>query len=276
MKYIELNIKLKEIYPYSEILIAKLNEINFEGYNEHDAGVKAYIPVDLFNKGLVDHVISDIRKFTEINYDFVELGEYNWNKQWEESFEPVHINKDCVIRASFHNEFRDKEYELIITPKMSFGTGHHETTYLMINEMFKLDFKKKDVLDIGSGTGILSILSSMLGANTIIGIDIDENAFLNSQENALLNNVKNVKFSKETVDIISDHYDIILANINRNVILNDIHKYIQCMKKDACLLLSGFFEEDISLIFDEKIKSFLKLITLKNKNKWQILHLQKK
>ena len=276
MKYIELNIKLKEIYPYSEILIAKLNEINFEGYNEHDAGVKAYIPVDLFNQDLVDDIIYDIRKFTEINYDFVELGEYNWNKQWEESFEPVHINKDCVIRASFHNEFRDKEYELIITPKMSFGTGHHETTYLMINEMFKLDFKKKDVLDIGSGTGILSILSSMLGANTIIGIDIDENAFLNSQENALLNNVKNVKFSKETVDIISDHYDIILANINRNVILNDIHKYIQCMKKDACLLLSGFFEEDISLIFDEKIKSFLKLITLKNKNKWQILHLQKK
>ena len=276
MRYIELNIKLKEVFPYSEILIAKLNEINFEGYNECDDGIKAYVQVDLFNQDLVDRVIFDIRKFTEINYHFVELEEYNWNKQWEENFEPVHINKDCVIRASFHKKFSDKEYELIITPKMSFGTGHHETTYLMINEMFNINFKKKNVLDIGSGTGILSILSSLLGANTITGIDIDENAFLNSQENALLNNVNNVAFSKETVDTVSGDYDIILANINRNVILNDIHKYIQCMRKDACLLLSGFFEEDIPLIFDEKIKSFLKLITLKNKNKWQILHLQKK
>ena len=183
----------------------------------------------------------------------------------------VKINKDCVIRAHFHDKV-DCKYEIIITPKMSFGTGHHETTSLMMNQMFELDFKNKSVLDVGCGTGVLAILSKMLGSSYTLGVDIDTWSYENSLENAVLNNIKDINFLKTDINSLNSTFDVILANINRNIILSDINKYIDLMNNDATLLLSGFLLEDVQIIRKKSKSLNLNFISHKNKNKWNLLH----
>ena len=212
----------------------------------------------------------------QISYNTSEIKQKNWNKIWEENFEPVFINKECVIRAHFHDSFPDYNHDIIITPKMSFGTGHHKTTELMINSMFNLDFNNKNVLDVGTGTGILSILSSRLGAKSIIAIDIDDFAYDNAKENALLNKVVNIKFLKGTIYNINKMiFDILLVNINRNVILNDLLEYSNLMNKGSEILLSGFLDKDRSIILDNIKELDFKEVNSKKNNQWQILHLSK-
>ena len=182
MQYTEIDIKLKQIEPYTDILIANLDQIDYESYSEDKNGLKAYIQTPLFNKEATLRIISNVAELTEISYKINKLEQKNWNIDWENNYSPVFINKNCVIRAHFHNSFQDIDYEIIITPKMSFGTGHHETTSLMMNEMFSLDFKDKSILDMGCGTGILTILASKLGAKYLLAIDSDEWAFINAKE----------------------------------------------------------------------------------------------
>jgi ribosomal protein L11 methyltransferase len=276
MEYTEVDIRLKEVNPFADILVAKLNEIEFESYVEDENGVKAYVQTQLLNKDAVKEIISEISDLTELSFTINKVKQENWNAQWESNYSPVVINKDCVIRAHFHNPFPDFKHEIIITPKMSFGTGHHETTSLMMNEMFALDFKGKSVLDMGSGTGILAILASKLGAENLVGIDFDEWAFINAQENAELNNISNIQFVHGDATAVGKaKYDVILANINRNIILNDIEIYVGAMDDSAEILLSGFLKEDISLILEKTKQLGLKLVVSKNKNKWQILHLKR-
>ena len=277
MEYTELDIRLKETYPYAEILVAQLNEIDFESYAENANGVKAYVQTHLLNKTAVHKIITEIKKRTELSFNISKVKEENWNKKWEMHFQPVHINERCVVRAHFHDVFPEKEYDIMITPKMSFGTGHHETTALVMNEMFEMDFNNKSVLDIGSGTGILAILASKFGARSVLAVDIHEWAYKNGIENALLNDISNIDFIHGKVDKIQGfNYDIVLANINRNLILQDIKHYVTALNdNNSEILLSGFLKKDIPLILDKSEQLGLQLVCSKNKNKWQMLHLKR-
>lgn len=276
MEYTEVDIRLKELDPFAGILVAKLDEISFESYSEDNSGIKAYVPTQLLDKDALKEIVSEISELTELSYALKNIKEENWNENWESSYRAVFINSKCVIRADFHNSFPDAEHDIIINPKMSFGTGHHETTSLMINRMFNLDFKEKSVLDMGCGTGILAILASRLGARKLVAIDFDKWAFRNAKENAVLNNISNINFIYgDATDIENLRYDIILANINRNVLLNDFETYVASMETSAEILLSGFLEQDLPLLLKKAEDLSLELVVTKNKNKWQMLHLKR-
>ena len=276
MEYTEVDIRLNPVVPFADILVARLNEIDFESYAEDETGVKAYAQTHLMNEDAVKDIITEVAELCKLSYTIKEIKQENWNKQWENNFEPVHINDQCVIRAHFHDAFSNKEYELIITPKMSFGTGHHETTSLVMNEMFSIDFTGKSVLDMGSGTGVLAILASKLGASSLVGIDFDEWAYENAKENSGLNSVSNIDFIHGNADVIGDaKFDVILANINRNIILQEIEAYVGAMNEKSQILLSGFLKEDIFLILEKSEQFGLELVVSKHKNKWQMLHLKK-
>lgn len=277
MKYTEVDIKLEKIIPFSEILIAKLNEIGYDSYEENKLGVKAYIETKIFDEKKISEICEDLSLQTNISYTFSILEEKNWNKEWEKNFNPVFINDSCVIRAPFHKPFNDVRYEIIIMPKMSFGTGHHPTTSLILNKMFEVNFLNKNVLDIGSGTGVLSILSSILGADFCLGIDNDKWAYENAKQNAILNNTLNIDFRYGTIDSIKKetHFDIVLININRNTILKEISSYIKFMDPNADLILSGFLHEDVDIIIDRLIKHNFKKLDIKNKDKWQMIHFKR-
>ena len=275
MNYIEISFTLLENEPFTDIIIAKLNEIEFESYLETDKGVKAYIQESSFNSVKLDYVIQELQSFFSFDFQIKKIKEENWNEKWENSFSTVKINEDCIIRANFHDPCPDYKHEIIITPKMSFGTGHHETTFLMMDQMFKLDFYNKSVLDIGCGTGILSILSKMLGSNKTIGIDVDKWSYESSLENSILNNTTSIEFRLGDITSINQLFDIILANINRNVILSDLHQYTRSMKKNSNLLLSGFLLDDIKEIRDVAESLGLTFLSNKNKNEWNLLHFVK-
>ena len=276
MQYIEVDIKLKKIVPYNEILIALLNDIKFNSYYENDNGLKAYIEESNFDLDLLKQKLDKIKEKENLNYKVNKLQNNNWNKNWEENFSPVIINKNCIVRAIFHEKPNKINHDIVITPKMSFGTGHHETTSLMMQYMFSLSFNNKNILDLGSGTGILSILASKLKAKEIHAIDFDKWAFINSKENVSLNNVKNVSCILGDIDsVIFKKYDILLININRNIILSQMYKYKDLMRVNSDILLSGFISDDTNLILNQAKKLDLKLINKKNKKEWNLLHLKK-
>lgn len=276
MEYIEIDIRLKLVKPYAEIFIARLNEIKYESFSTDEDGLKAYIRSDLFNKEKLTEIVDDISSFTKIDLSIKVIKKENWNADWENNYSPVHINKDCVIRAHFHARFPNIEHEIIITPKMSFGTGHHETTFLVMNQIFELNLEGKHVLDIGSGTGVLSILASKLGAKKIVGIDIDKWAYENAIENSKLNNISNIQFIEGTAESIGKKmYDVVLANINRNIILTDIQKYAKAMRAKSDIILSGFLKQDVKIILNKIKQLKFNLVASKNKNKWQMLHLRR-
>ena len=276
MQYTEVDIRLNPVAPFADILVARLNEIEFESYNEDETGVKAYVQTHLLDESAVAAIIAEVAKLCEISYTIIKVKQENWNNQWETNFDPVIINDKCVIRAHFHQPIHDLEFEIVITPKMSFGTGHHETTSLIMCEMFNLDFKEKLVLDMGCGTGVLAILASKLGASSLVGIDFDEWAVENAEENSALNFVDNIDYIHGDADSIGDAtFDIILANINRNIILKDIEKYVDAMNEKSEIILSGFLKEDIPLILEKSKQLGLDLVVSKNRNKWQMLYLKK-
>jgi ribosomal protein L11 methyltransferase len=276
MEYTEIDIRLNPVVPFADILVARLNEIEFESYSEDETGVKAYVQTHLLDENAVKEIINEVEKLCELSFTVTKVKQENWNKKWESNFEPVHINDKCVIRAHFHAAFPDVEHEIIITPKMSFGTGHHETTSLVMNEMFGIDFTDKSVLDMGSGTGVLAILAAKLGATSLIGIDFDEWAHENAVENTEINGVSTISFINGDADAIGDEtFDIILANINRNIILQDISTYVKAMNTKSEILFSGFLKEDIPLILEKSEQLGLELVVSKHKNKWQMLHLKK-
>jgi ribosomal protein L11 methyltransferase len=271
MNYIELSFTFPEEGDFADIVAARLNEIEFESYVETKNGIDAYVQEILLDQKELEQVIFDLQSLFVFDYSIKSIEQENWNSKWEESFNPVQINEDCVIRAHFHDKV-DCKHEIIITPKMAFGTGHHETTYLMMNQMFKLDLKNKSVLDMGCGTGVLAILSKMLGSSNTLGVDIDVWSYENSVENAVLNNISDIQFLKGDVNSLDGKFDVILANINRNIILSDINKYIDLMHEDSDLLLSGFLSEDVKIIREKSEELNLKFISHKNKNRWNLLH----
>ena len=275
MNYIEVDISLSIKYPYCEIVSARLNNIQYESFLDTDNGIKAYIKKDLFNSEMLEQCFSNFDKEIEYSINIKEIQQENWNLKWENSLKPIKIKSNCIIRAEFHKK-TDLDYDIVINPKMSFGTGHHATTYLMMNRMFDIDLVNTNVLDVGCGTGILSILAEKLGAKSILGIDIDEWSIQNSKENKILNNSKRVKVKNCTVSsLINYKFDIILANINRNVIVNDLTQYRDILNNGGQLLLSGFFDNDEDIIINESRKSGLYLDYKKSKYNWLLLNFRK-
>tara|TARA_B100001758_G_C18313904_1_gene559420 strand:- start:316 stop:1149 length:834 start_codon:yes stop_codon:yes gene_type:complete len=276
MDYIEVDIKVEKKDPFSEILIARLNDIDFESFVEEDCGVKAYIQRPLFSMYKLKEVINDVKEMTNVQYNITDIDSFNWNEHWENNFLPVNINERCVVRADFHSSFEDIDYELVINPKMSFGTGHHATTYLMMNQLFVCNVVDRQVLDIGSGTGILAILASKLKSSKVVAIDIDHNAYKNAIENALLNGISDIDFIYGDINLIIDSkFDLLLANINRNIILKDMAFYYSVMNNEADLIMSGFYDNDKNKILTKASQLGFSLVDSKNKDKWLMLHLRK-
>lgn len=239
MEYLQLTFKIPEGQE-REILIALLSEESFEGFEETQDGVEAMIPSQDFDAAGV----AAIATAYNAPYTVQTILPQNWNAQWESGFQPVIVEGFCTVRASFHPAARDTPYEVIITPKMSFGTGHHATTQLMMENMRDLDFKDKNVFDFGTGTGILAILAKKLGAKRVVAIDNDEWAVPNATENAGMNGTE-LEISQGSIeDISGDRYDIILANINRNILLQYMPELGRQTVPGGHLLLSGILEED--------------------------------
>ena len=266
--YIEYNFKVNPVQPASDILIAELGEVQFESFVETGDGVQAYIKKEDWNPHILDDLqILENPLFT-INYDYSEIEQENWNATWESNFNPIQVGEQCVVRAPFHDKPK-VDYDIIIEPKMSFGTGHHETTHMMLAHILQHDFNGKSVLDMGSGTGVLAILAAMKGAKHIDAIDIDNWCYLNAQENVERNNCSHINVFEGTADLLVDQkYDIILANINRNILLEDIPAYVKCLNKGGILFLSGFYVQDIPQITERCKEVGLKFEKNLEKNNW--------
>ncbi|MFK7831809.1 MAG: 50S ribosomal protein L11 methyltransferase [Winogradskyella sp.] len=266
--YIGYNFKVNPLQPATEILIAELGYAGFESFVETEEGVTAYIQKDEWNAQILDdiHILSSDE--FEIKFDFNAIEQTNWNEEWEKNFNPIIVDDLVSVRAPFH-EKPDTKYDLIIEPKMSFGTGHHETTHMMIQHILKNDFKGKSVLDMGCGTGVLAILAEKVGASKLDAIDIDNWCYLNSLENVERNQCEHISvFEGDVKRLEGKKYDTIIANINRNILLADIAVYAQCLNKNGSLFLSGFYEADIPIIEAECAKHMLKLTETIQKGLW--------
>ena len=269
MDYIEVNFEIDTTSPEMEILIARLSQIGYNSFMESDNNLLAYIAVDNFNESQISNLTIPNEFHSQLNYSYKIIKEQNWNEVWESNYDPVIIKNLVYIRAPFHNTNQDIKYEIIVNPKMSFGTAHHETTSLMIELMVDENITGKKVLDMGCGTGILAILSEMLGARQVDAIDNDEWAYQNTIENIAENKCKNIRVQLGDAGVIKAvEYDYIFANINRNVLLQDIPIYASHLVMNGILLLSGFYTEDLMLIESSARDYNLKLDHKLIRNNW--------
>lgn len=269
--YIEYQFKINPKEPATEILIAELGNLNFESFVETEEGLTAYIQKEDWHTNILDEVFILQSKEFNIVSEYSEIAQTNWNAEWEKNFNPIIVDDLVSIRAPFHNNPNVK-YDIVIEPKMSFGTGHHETTHMMVQHLLQLKLENKKVLDIGCGTGILAIFAEIKGAKPIDAIDIDNWCYLNSIENAERNNCNSISVYEGDASLLyNKNYDVIIANINRNILLNDIKIYANCLSSGGILLLSGFYKEDFTIINKEAENQKLKLDGELTKNNWMSL-----
>lgn len=275
MNYIHCHFELDQPIPWSEILITYLAEIEFESFEQNENKVDAYIQKPHFSEEKVNEVLKHIQ--TQVTFNHKEIEDENWNAEWEKSFSPIYIDKLCIIRAPFHPKEHRFEQEIVINPQMSFGTGHHQTTYLIMKAMFGIDFENKTVLDMGSGTGILAILAEKLSCKEAVAIDIDEWAYHNTMDNLKLNNCTKIKVQKGGAELLTEKnkYQIVLANINRNILTQDMYHYALSMQKEGEILFSGFYTSDIEIIEKEANKHELSIIEIKEKEGWAMVRCKK-
>lgn len=279
MNYISYTFNIKsntlDLQTAIEILIAELGAVDFESFTENENGVIAYIQKKDWHGDILDDIQLLQSEEVEITYDIEEIEQVNWNSEWEKNFEPIQVDGIVSVRAPFHKDPHLK-YDIVIEPKMSFGTGHHETTHLMIQHLLDIDLKDKKVLDMGCGTGILAIFAEMKGASKLEAIDIDTWCYENSIENVERNHCKNISVFEGDVSLLKDKkYDVIIANINRNILLQDIGAYAENLINKGILLLSGFYTEDIPVIEKEANKFGMKLVKKLERNNWVGLRLVK-
>ncbi len=275
MNYHKVKFTLNPLLPAREILYADLDQLNFESIVDTVDGVEAFIPegqlnLEDLNDLMVNNLPDQLVDYTE---EIVE--QQNWNAVWESQFDPIFINDKCVIRAPFHDA-QNLEYEIIISPKMSFGTGHHETTFLISQRLFELDLAGLSVMDMGCGTGVLAIIAKKLGAGYTEGIDIEHWAYENSIENALINNVSDILFLEGDANLLGERkFDLFIANINRNILHADMPKYVDSMNSGATLLLSGFYTTDVDVLKSRGKECGLNFVNSTSKNNWALIQLQK-
>lgn len=264
----------------NDVLAAELGEIGFESFTSDETGLQGFIPATLYNIANVDEKLAAFPLAgTTIHYSVHQAEDKDWNEEWEKNyFQPIYIGNECQIRASFHPEKPGFRYNILIDPKMAFGTGNHETTYLMIQAMLASDMKGQEVLDMGCGTAVLAILAHQQGAKRVVAIDIDEWAYNNALENIRLNQVEPIQVLLGGAERIAETgtFDTILANINRNILLHDIHHYAQALKEGGQLIMSGFYAEDCPLIEAECRRYGLEPIETESRNKWTRMRVVRK
>lgn len=262
---------------YSEILMAEIAEAGFDTFMETETGFEAYVEGNSFNKTLVQTIKEKYASVNPLEFQFDEIEKQNWNEEWEKNVAPIIVDDACLVRASFHKIEKSYPYEIIITPKMSFGTGHHQTTHLMLSAQMKMNHRGKRVMDAGCGTAILSIMASKLGAIEVEAFDIDEWSVENGNENAINNNCNNIHIQLGKINevTLSGNFDIILANINKNILLAEMQQYATFLKPKGELLLSGFYVHDISDLKGEAAMYGLTEVAHQERETWACLLLQK-
>lgn len=251
---------------------ALAGEIGFESFVECEGGVQAYIQQSLFDENALKEMLANFPvPDTKITYTITEPEDKDWNEEWEKNFfQPIVIDNRCVIHSTFHHDYPHAEYDIVINPQMAFGTGHHETTSSILGELLDADLKGKSVLDMGCGTSILAILASMRGANPVTAIDIDDWCVNNSRDNIVLNHISNITVELGDASLLKGRkpFDIIIANINRNILLNDMAAYAACMHKGSELYMSGFYVEDITAIREKAESLGMTFVHHREKNRW--------
>ena len=273
MKYLEVTFTT---HPCNEtvndVVSALAGDIGFESFVECEGGIQAYIQQALFNKEVLDEMISEFPiPNAKVEYTVKEAEDKDWNEEWEKNFfQPIIIGDRCVIHSTFHRDIPQAEYDIVINPQMAFGTGHHETTSLIIGELLDNDLQGKSLLDMGCGTSILAILARMRGAAPCTAVDIDEWCVRNSLENIKLNGVDRISVFQGDASLLKDQgpFDVIIANINRNILLNDMKRYVSCMHPGSELYMSGFYVDDIPVIQAEAEHNGLRFVHHKEKNRW--------
>jgi ribosomal protein L11 methyltransferase len=277
MNYLEFNFDISPFKPWSEILTAYLSDIDFDGFHHENETLKAFVAEDSFKAIEFEDIIDGIAKAdVTISYTRCKIPQQNWNKQWESNFDPVAVNDELLIIAPFHKKNDAFNLNIVIQPKMSFGTGHHQTTHLMCEAILKLDLKEHHILDMGSGTGVLAILAEKKGAKNITAIDIEDWSVESCIENSVLNDCKHVDSLCGGIELIDGKkFDVIFANINKNILKDQMNAYYEALNKNGFLYLSGFFETDVDeLISFAKREGFFSR-TSHVKEEWAMLVFQK-
>jgi ribosomal protein L11 methyltransferase len=260
-----------ELQTAIDILVAELGQAGFESFTENEDGVVAYIQKDGWNADLLTDIQILQSDEVSFSYEVKEIEQVNWNEEWEKNFDPIVVENQVSVRAPFHPDPKLR-YDIVIEPKMSFGTGHHETTYLMIKHLMDQDLRGRKVLDMGCGTGILAIFAEMKGAEEVDAIDIDPWCYENSLENTERNHCKNISVYEGDASMLKpDAYDVIIANINRNILLHDMSIYAMSLRPVGELYLSGFYTEDITQIIESADINGLTFSKKLEKNNWVAL-----
>lgn len=277
LKYTAYHFTIVPKDPGAEILMAELAEKEFESFVETPEGLSAYVQDQFDGPQLLEDIYILASEEFQITFEKESLEQVNWNEEWEKNFDPIDVDGVCYVRAPFH-EPKNTTYEIVIEPKMSFGTGHHETTFLMMKHILQLDLTGKTVLDMGCGTAILALLAIMKGAATADAIDIDHWCYLNSIENAERNDIQNINVYEGDASLLNDKkeaYDVVIANINRNILLQDIPTYVTTLRPSGTILFSGFYTEDVSAISAEAVKNGLVFEEQLVRNNWVALRFKK-
>lgn len=279
MKYYEIHFKTEPVTEtISDVLSALSAEAGCESFVAEEDGMTAYAQQSLFDEEILKVLLTEFPiPETSITYTVCEAEDKDWNEEWEKNyFQPIIIGDQCVIHSTFHKDVPTAKYDIIINPQMAFGTGHHETTSLVLGELLEANLEGKKVLDMGCGTSILAILASKRGADPITAIDIDDWCISNSKDNFLLNDISNINvFQGDANSLKGMDFDVIIANINRNILLNDMHHYVACMHPGSIIFMSGFYVQDIPYIQKEGERLGLYFEYFKEKNNWCVVKLIK-
>ena len=279
MQYVKAIFKFENIEDYQQdLLISDLADLGFDTFEDSENGFTAFVMKDNYSEQALKELLAHYTDDFVTNYTLEDVADENWNAEWEKNFNPLIIDDVCYVRATFHEPQPSYPYEIVIDPKMSFGTGHHQTTSMMMQYILAADLKDKTVLDMGCGTAILAILAAKLGAKNLVAIDYDNVCYESTIENAVLNNISNLKAlcgSKEVIP--NEEYDVIFANINRNILLDQIHRYADVLQSGGKIFFSGFYlDPDLGMITAECAKYGIQYLDHKQNGDWVAAQFEKK